>query len=457
MKHAAASTLMIPVENQVRELDGKTLLACAAAERGFPVVLGSRNFVHFAADSMPRGVYLAKSMRNLSIKMFEILRDLGHDIVAWDEEAHIRMSDEQFYRRRLSPRTMCHLAHLIAWGPDDARAFRNYPAYNGCPIHITGNPRGDMTRAELRAYHQPVVDKIHERFGELVLVNTNFGTVNHFLSILDEEKQVAKANEGAATSAFALGRIRHKRAMFEHFQQMLPALCEAVPGCTVVVRPHPTENHAPWLAVASRCPNLEVASDGSVLPWLIAARTLVSNGCTTALEAALLGTPAITYQPFVDPAYDDDLPNSLGHRVYSVGSLCEAVVAAVGGDLGPLPEETRRAILDPHIAALSGPLAVDRIVEVLVEGGYLDHRPPAVSPARYLRGVVRNRLRSAKKRSHWNESGHRSSREFHDHRFPELSGDEMQGRVNRFRDILDRFHQVRVEKIDTHLFRFESA
>ena len=55
----SASTLIIPVENQVRELDAKLLLSCVAAERGFPVILGSRAFVHFEVASLPRGVYLA--------------------------------------------------------------------------------------------------------------------------------------------------------------------------------------------------------------------------------------------------------------------------------------------------------------------------------------------------------------------------------------------------------------
>jgi surface carbohydrate biosynthesis protein len=447
----------VPVENQGRELDGKILLACAAAEHGFPVVLGSRNFLHFAVDSLPRGVYVAKSMRTLSIKMFEILRELGHEIVAWDEEAHIRMSDELFYTRRLSPRTMCHIAHLFAWGPDDARAYRQYPGYNGCPIHVTGNPRGDMTRAELRAYHRPAVDRIHERFGELVLVNTNFGTVNHFLTVMNEEQQLAKARQEESASAFARGRTRYKRAMFNHFLQMLPALAEALPGHTVVVRPHPTEDHAPWLDVASRSSNIRVANDGSVLPWLIAARVLISNGCTTALEAAMLDRPAITYQPFVDPEYDDDMPNSLGHRVYSTDALCEAAVAAVNGRLAPLPLPTRRAVIDQHIAAMDGPLSVDRIVDALVEGGYLDHEPPPVSRARHLRGVLRNRWRTAKKKSNWDKPDHRAGRDFHDHRFPEISEQQMRGLLGSFRATLGRFDNVRVERIDKHLFRFDRA
>ena len=87
------STLIIPVETQVRELDAKLLLGCIAAESGFPVIIGSRAFLHFRVDSIPRGVYLAKSMRSLSIRMFDILRKLGHEIVAWDEEGLLREPD----------------------------------------------------------------------------------------------------------------------------------------------------------------------------------------------------------------------------------------------------------------------------------------------------------------------------------------------------------------------------
>ncbi|HDJ28283.1 MAG TPA: hypothetical protein ENF28_03435, partial [Proteobacteria bacterium] len=99
------STIIIPVESQVRELDAKILLACAAAERGFPVIIGSRAFIHFQVGSLSRGVYLAKSMRTLSIRMFTILRDLGHEIVGWDEEGLVRWPDDEYYRWRLSPVT----------------------------------------------------------------------------------------------------------------------------------------------------------------------------------------------------------------------------------------------------------------------------------------------------------------------------------------------------------------
>ena len=78
-------TLIIPVENQVRELDPKLLLACVAARRGFPCVIGSRRDVELDIAKYPRGIFLSKSMTIRSLLMFQVTRRLGHEVVAWDE------------------------------------------------------------------------------------------------------------------------------------------------------------------------------------------------------------------------------------------------------------------------------------------------------------------------------------------------------------------------------------
>ena len=49
-KNNVKPTLLIPVENQVRELDPKLLLACIAAQRGFSSVIGSRREMEMRID-----------------------------------------------------------------------------------------------------------------------------------------------------------------------------------------------------------------------------------------------------------------------------------------------------------------------------------------------------------------------------------------------------------------------
>ena len=452
----SASTLIIPVETQVREMDAKILLSCVAAERGFPVIMGSRAFIHYQVASFPRGVYLAKSLRTLSIRMFKILRQLGHEIVAWDEESLVRWPDPEYYRQRLSPITMGQTAHLLAWGPDNARVFRAYPGYHDTPIHITGNPRIDLMRPELREYYQPQVAALRERYGDFVLVNTNFGLVNHFFSELGYLKKAAESKKPGAAHPYDEGKGRHKLSLFNYFQELLPSLCAAVSDHTVVLRPHPSENQEVWKRIAESCPNLRVINEGNIIPWLMAAKAVVANGCTSLVESAVLDTPAVAYQPVTSEEFDDDWANSLSHRVFSVDELCLTIRAMVAGELGPLDFPLRRKILDQHIAALDGSLAADRMVAVLEAAGYNKTQPPAVSISDYLRGWLNNKVRTRKKRRNMRRPGHRNNIAFHDHRFPAISVEEIMERIGRLGRLLNRFERIRVEQHSRHIFTIRS-
>ena len=447
------STLIIPVETQVREFDAKLLLGCIAAERGFPVIIGSRVFIHFQVDSIPRGVYLAKSMTSLSIRMFDILRKLGHEIVAWEEEALLRDPDIEFCRRRLSPITMRQISHLIAWGADDADTFRKYPGYHGAEIHITGNPRGDLMRPELREFYRTDVEAIRKRFGDFVLVNTNFAEVNHFYPNLNEFKK-AMAKEGTdAASRFDIGKVQHKLALFNHFREMLPLLCKSVGNSNVVVRPHPTESHLIWNDMAARYDNLHVANDGNIIPWLMAAQALVANSCTTQVEAAVLGAPTVNYQPVKSEMLDFELPCLVSRCVFSVDELCATVQDIIKGKLGPLDYAECRKILDRHIAGLDGPLAAERIIQVLEDGGYNKRQPPATSLNSYVHGWIQNHLRTMSKHIKMRRPENRNSLAYHAHRFPDISVEEIMRKIACMGKQLNRFASIKVTEISKHIFR----
>ena len=59
----ALASLIIPVENQVRELDPKLLLACIAVRKGFSVIIGSHREGDFRITSFPRSWYLNEKNR----------------------------------------------------------------------------------------------------------------------------------------------------------------------------------------------------------------------------------------------------------------------------------------------------------------------------------------------------------------------------------------------------------
>jgi hypothetical protein len=72
MKHTINS-LLIPVENQVRELDPKLLLACFAARTGFISVIGSRREMELSIDSFPPSIAFTRKRPTNCVNAMGIL------------------------------------------------------------------------------------------------------------------------------------------------------------------------------------------------------------------------------------------------------------------------------------------------------------------------------------------------------------------------------------------------
>jgi surface carbohydrate biosynthesis protein len=458
-----APTLIIPVESQVRELDAKLLLSCCAAERGYPVVIGSRAYVHFAIAGLPRGIYAAKSMRGISELMFRIIRDLGHDIVAWEEEALVHPPPEVFFSLRLAPGTVGRVSHVFAWGEDNAELLRQYPSLPpGLRMHVTGNPRGDMLRPELRPFFAAEVSAIRAEFGDFLLLNTNFTDVNPYLPTIglfvpskdpSQPARLGQAGKGMPRD-FAEGLRTHKQSILEDFLEMIPALEQAFPGVTLVLRPHPSEDHGVYHQLAARCSRVRVTHRGNVVPWLLACKALVHNGCTTAVESYAMGVPSVAYLKTFDPTYDRDfqgLPNRLSEQCFSLDELIGTVQAIIAGT-GPAAATTERdALLNHYIAARTGPLASERILDLL-DVHYRQQPLPDPGPAyRRLKASVMARLKGGLTRLNMHRPGP-NRRAYHDHRFPRLSAADVARRIERLSEALGRFRTVRVQQRAEHLF-----
>lgn len=458
-----AAPLIIPVENQVRELDAKLLLSCVAAERGFPVIIGSRGYLHYQMAALPRGLYLAKSMRKLSDKMFRIIRLLGHEIIAWDEEALVHPPAEIYFPLRLSPVTVPLVSHLICWGQENADLFRQYPQLpRTTPIHVVGNPRGDMLRPELRGYFNDQVRVLKKRYGDFVLVNTNFSDVNPFIPGLGLFAAEGKGSKGpelgqsgkGMTLDFAAGLRDHKLAVLDAFQEMLPALHEAFPDSIIVIRPHPSEKHDVYSQLEGRFKNIKIDSSGNIIPWLLACRAMVHNGCTTGAEAYLLRVPAISYLPSFNEKYDYDwqgLPTRLSYQCFDLEELKLTLGEILSGEKAAAGGEERQSLIDYYLTAQDGPLASERLVDVLVESGYDRQAPRRSSALSRTAGWLKCNIRTVRKLVNTNRPGARR-RAYHDHRFPELAVADIERRVERFRQQLNRFDSIRVNAHSRHIF-----
>ena len=457
--------LLIPVENQVRELDPKLLLACIAAREGFSSVIGSRRELEFRIDSYPRSMYLSKSMTRRSLIFFKIARKFGHDIVTWDEEALVHLPPETYFSRRLHPEAIKLVSHLFAWGQDNVELWRQYGQLpQDTPIHCTGNPRNDMLRPEMHSFYEDEVQALRQQYGDFILVNTNFNHVNAFGPDMNLFQPVTKPGEpakfGRAASGmsrdYAQGLSDHKQAVFKSFQQLLPKLDQALPDLNIVIRPHPTEGHAVYKDIAARCSRVQVTNEGNVVPWILASRVVLHNGCTTGVEAFVMGVPAISYREAADEKYDDGfyrLPNAVSHQCFNFEQLQDIIHQIIAGRLGAADGDKRKQLVKRYIASQEGPLACEKMVAVLASA--------AADQGNNTELTWRDRLQRRMiadgyhlyKRLKPKLPGSHNRPEFQKHRYPGITLEAMKAKVERLQSILKDTTRLNVEQLSEVLFR----
>ena len=460
--------LIIPVENQVRELDAKLLLACVAAKRDLTSIIGPKRKIENHIASFPRGIFLSKSLRIAKRTFFPISRLLGHEIVAWDEEALVHLPAETYFSRRLSPVGMEHVSHLFAWGEDNAELWRQYPQLPpGIPIHITGNPRVDLLRPDMQGYYKTEADQIRKTYGDFILINTNFNHVNAFYPTQNLFQPLKKPGEEARFGQSARGMTReyaegfrdHKQAVFEDFQKLIPELESAFPKHTVVVRPHPTENQEIYRKLAARCQRVQVTNEGNVVPWLMAAKVLIHNGCTTGVEAYVMRLPAISYRVTVNDYYDDGfyhLPNRLSHQCFDFEELRVTLERIFSGELGSPGGEEREELIDHYLVAREGPLACERMVDILAKIADDLAQIPEPTLEKRLAGWFKATLRRMQKVYKTYRPGSFKSVDFERHRYPGITRGELAKRLERFQQVLGDDTKLHLDQIHDKLFRIST-
>jgi surface carbohydrate biosynthesis protein len=456
--------LIIPVENQVRELDPKLLLACIAARRGFFVIIGSHREIDLRISSLPQSRYLNKSMTDRNLKMFRIMEKLGHEILTWDEEALVHLPAATYYSRRLSPKAMRYNSRLFAWGEDNAELWRQYPDLPpNMPIHVTGNPRSDMLRPDLRPFYEPEAQKLKEDHGDFILVNTNFNHVNAWFpaqnlfrpgKAADQPPQFGKAAVGMSRE-YAERLRDHKQNIFTAFRQMIPELDRALDRYKIIVRPHPTENQKVYRDIAAGCRNVLVTNQGNVVPWLMAAKAVIHNGCTTGVEAYVMGIPAVSYRAKIDDEIDMGfyrLPNLISHQVYDFEALLETLNKIFDGKLGVADGDERRKLITKYLAAQDGPLACERIADVLVNVRQTETAMAKPTLNRKMLGWTQASWRRFNRFIRQYLPGSHAPREFHRHRYPGITLMELNDRIARLQQAIGDSTNFKTTKIAKQIF-----
>ncbi len=452
-----SETVLLPVETQTRELDGKLLLGCFLAERGVRAIVGSRIEMHLKIGQLPVGLYHGKDVRRPSKRIIRIMKRLGHRITALDEEAVVYYTPSSYHQHRVSDSVMTLIDDFIAWGDDNRQLIETAPGFRGQPVHVTGNPRIDFLRPELRGYFDEDVQRYRQRFGDFVMINSNFGSVNHYFPNLSraDEKGV-KTSGNVPPDGFMAQVFQFRYDMLQAFYDMLPKLADSIPDTPIIVRPHPAENHDSWRRAAQGRNNVHVLHEGNVYGWLLASRVKIHNGCTTAIESFMLGQPSICFRPIWKDNVELELPNKLSHRAENVETLIREVRNVIVDNGTIATTEQQSGVAERYFEALDGPLAAERTADILaglVASHALSPCPPVTTR---IPAHIASVIRAGEKKMNAQRQAHKNSVAYSKHRFPGVSVDDVNQRLKAYGKLLGRFSNVRASAVGENLFSIQA-
>ena len=443
--------LILPVETTARELDAKLLVSLHAAKRGMTVTLGNKALLNLDIHKLKPGIYLSHNFNAGRGRIIGIARQLGHRVVAWDEEGLVWINEEIYRRRRASSSAIANLEAIFAWGQEQAQALEPVTRGMSVKVILAGNPRADLLRPEMRVLYTGQVAALKAEFGDFILINSNFGWINHALAHGDTASGTKDLEVVAAKSGFPLGYLQHRYALYREITNVLPQIAQHFPNRRVVIRPHPSESDAGWRKASEGLSNVIVRYDSELVPWLMAASHIVHNGCTTAVETAMLDRIAISFRPHIVEEHEIPQPHRVSIEARTTAQLIDLLATKGLTDNAPAD---RKAILEDMVISVSGLSSSERIVAVidaLFENEFM-------APSRWQRivGQATAMARRAEKYVKHFDASAPSNPAYYSHKFPPISADEIAARLKSLAGLID-MEVPKVQEISDRIFRISSA
>lgn len=440
MKNTVVSSrpwVIIPIETKARELHAKILLACIAAEKGWGVILGEATTIRDKQQYFPQGVFLEKSIHPGTEKLIKKSISYGNRVSAWCEEGLIYYGPDDYCERRLNIESFDMIDFFFAWGKnqaDDITATLNRPKNK---IVLTGNPRFDLLRKEVRGIFSTNAAKIRLKYGPIILINTKFPLCNFNLKNINRIEQMKSSGliKTQEREIIMTRSLELQNKLLQSFIHLIPCLAKSFPEHTIIIRPHPSESHTPWIKIARDYPNVHVIFEGNAIEWILASDVMIHNNCTTGIEAFMLGKPAISYRPYTNEAVEHPLPDQVSYPIANEVEVITFISQIISDKQFTKDLEKKHQFASVYIANLDGKLASDRIIEKLDQ---LELNSIEISlPIKYTLYDLKRLIIGTVKPDHYALQ-----------KFPGLKIEELKEILTNLQQTMDRFADVKIVTAD---------
>jgi surface carbohydrate biosynthesis protein len=282
------ATVCLPIEIKDRELDGKLWLSYNFIERGHEVIIGPSWEVKNTIDITKPDVYITKDPGDNNVSFINQLQKAGILSCVLSTESGLNIGVENYYK---NTKEMVSAADVFfSWGSKPTDELKKYSEMDG-KIKTVGNPRFDLATKELKSVYDDEKERLVEKHGEFILINTNFPLANP----LDKKSQEKIIERNIPIEIQE--KKRYTQALYM-FLDLIIFLSSSDLEYDYVLRPHPAEDNSIYNEKFGSYSNITVNNKGDVRPWLHASKCTIHYDCTTGIEAAMMGVPVISYDPF---------------------------------------------------------------------------------------------------------------------------------------------------------------
>lgn len=313
------TTVVLPIENKHREFDGMVWLATNLIKNNYEVALGNVSDIKLISKTEIKPDFYFTRTTKYSDRKYEFYKSLKRkncEIFALDPEGI--WSGARFFEQRIANKKILEVYdELLLPGEGAKSSIVENTEYPEGKMHAVGNPRFDLLQPDLRPLYSKRNKMIKNEFGEYILINTNFASVNHNSRPYDpNNRNYIKYDE--------LSNVKYQAELLELFIEMGIKLSQNHPNTEIIIRPHPGESHKYYVKKTREHPNITVKQQGDVRDWIIGADVVIHNNCTTGIESSLLNKPTIAYQPDIN-----GIPLTLPNKISTVANTLDGLIDAV--------------------------------------------------------------------------------------------------------------------------------
>ncbi len=362
--------LYLPVENQNRELDGKFLLACFAAEKGYNVILG-HDVKIFQYTSQPRevtgfpkGVMLYNGLSGNEYHSLWRIKNNGFQLfIQWEEELPFSQRlDEEIPRVKITRETSNLPLKICMWGNAGKNALaKKYPQIMNS-THVTGSPRMDPLRNIFRNNYAQLIKKRQQNIGKYILFPASIGNLDK-KSLMSTLKSVFFHSPELNTQAYVNDCLARQEQSVEQTRKVLRLVAQSFPSLTLLIRPHPIGTTESWRKLFPEQKNIHITKEKTIGSWIMGSETFFHTGCTSSFEGLTLGHPQVDFRPEEIPT-SGLVPVLSSATARTTDELLEKLEQCLAWDKSqPFPGDTKRAkeVFDN----IGGPPACSRIIALL--------------------------------------------------------------------------------------------